>query len=56
VEWLAFICFLISFLTGWHTLARRFHAQAESHGEIRIANPFFSSVYLRCWTPAVAFA
>lgn len=48
--WMAVICFLISFLTGWHTLAKRFRTQAEPYGETRVVGPLFSTVYLRYWT------
>lgn len=48
--WMAMICFLISFLTGWHTLAKRFRAQAEPYGETRVVGPLFSTIYLRYWT------
>jgi hypothetical protein len=41
---------LISFITGWHALARRFKEQSEPYGETKIAGPFFFTVYMRNWT------
>ncbi len=43
-------CFLISFFTGWFTLARRFKKQSEPYGEIKTAGPFFYTVYMRFWS------
>ena len=43
------VCFLISFFTGWLSLARRFKKQSEPYGEIRSAGPFFYTVYMRWW-------
>jgi hypothetical protein len=43
------ICCLISFLTGWFSLARRFKKQSEPYGEIHSAGPFFYTVYMRFW-------
>lgn len=47
--WMAVICLLISILTGWHTLAKRFRAQAEPYGETRTVGPLFCTVYMRYW-------
>jgi hypothetical protein len=44
------ICYLISFLTGWFPLARRFKTQTEPYGEIRSAGPFFYTIYMRFWS------
>lgn len=43
------ISFLISFITGWFTLARRFRQQSAPYGEMRTAGPFFYTVYMRFW-------
>lgn len=43
------ICYLVSFFTGWLTLARRFKKRSEPHGQIRSAGPFFYGVYMRWW-------
>jgi hypothetical protein len=48
ILWCA-VCFLISFLTGWFALVRRFKKQSEPYGEIRSAGPFFYTVYMRFW-------
>ena len=37
-------------MTGWFALTRRFRKQAEPCGEIRIAGPFFYTVYMRFWS------
>lgn len=44
------ISFLISALTGWSTLAKRFRKQSEPLGETRTAGPFFYTVYMRAWS------
>jgi hypothetical protein len=44
-----FICYFISFVSGWFTLSRRFTKQAEPYGETRTVGPFFYTVYLRFW-------
>ena len=52
IIFIAFWCaigYLVSFLTGWLALARRFKKQSEPYGEIRSAGPFFYSVYMRFW-------
>jgi hypothetical protein len=43
------ICFLISFSTGWFTLARRFKKQSGPYGEIHSVGPFLYTVYMRFW-------
>jgi hypothetical protein len=43
------ICYLVSFFTGWLTLARRFKKKSEPYGEIHSAGPFFYGVYMRWW-------
>jgi hypothetical protein len=40
---------LISIMSGWHTLSKRFKKQSEPYGEIKSAGPFFYSVYMRFW-------
>jgi len=47
VAWLALICFLIGFVSGWHKLSKRFRAQAEPYGDTRCAGPFFYGVQMR---------
>ncbi len=42
--------YLISFLTGWNALARRFRAQSEPYADARTVGPFFYTIYLRYWT------
>ena len=52
IIFIAFWCaigYLVSFLTGWLALARRFKKQSEPYGEIRSAGPFFYTVYMRFW-------
>jgi hypothetical protein len=52
IIFIAFWCaigYLVSFLTGWLALARRFIKQSEPYGEIRSAGPFFYTVYMRFW-------
>jgi hypothetical protein len=44
------ICYLISLLTGWFALARRFRKRSQPYGETRTAGPFFYTVYLRFWS------
>lgn len=44
------VSFLISFLTGWFTLSRRFKKQSDPYGETRSAGPFFYRVFLRFWS------
>jgi hypothetical protein len=44
------VCFLISFITGWHALVRRFRKQSEPYGETRTAGPFLYTVYMRFWS------
>lgn len=43
VFWCAF-CFLISFMTGWFSLGRRFKRQSDPYGETKTAGPFFYTV------------
>src|SRR5271157_4312108 len=49
VGFMCFICFIISIMSGWFSLSRRFRAQAEPCGETRSAGPFFYTVYMRFW-------
>jgi hypothetical protein len=42
-----FICFLISLLSGWFSLSKRFRKQSEPYGETRTAGPLFYSVRMR---------
>lgn len=44
------VCELISFVSRWHALARRFTQQSQPYGETRSAGPFLYSVYGRFWT------
>ncbi len=44
------VSFLISFMTGWFALARRFRKQSDPYGEVRSAGPFFYTVYMRAWS------
>ena len=44
------ICYLISFMSGWLTLARRFRSESDPFGDTRNAGPYFYTVYLRYWT------
>jgi len=41
------VCLLVSFISGWYALSRRFRKQSEPYGEVRVAGPFFYSVYTR---------
>jgi hypothetical protein len=50
VAFWCFVCFLISFVTGWHALAARFTKQSEPYGELRSVGPFFYTVYMRLWS------
>lgn len=43
------ICCLISLMTGWFSLGRRFKRQSEPYGETKTAGPFFYTVYMRWW-------
>jgi len=49
ISWYA-LCFFISFMTGWHTLAQRFRTQAEPYGDTKTAGPFSYTVYMRHWS------
>ena len=40
---------LVSFMTGWFTLGRRFKRQSDPYGETKTAGPFFYTVYMRFW-------
>ncbi|MDE3149709.1 MAG: hypothetical protein KGL37_09595 [Acidobacteriota bacterium] len=44
-----FVCFIISVISGWFALCRRFRAKSEPLGEIRSAGPLFYTVYMRFW-------
>ena len=46
---MCFICFLISFISGWYKLSERFRAQSEPYGQTRSVGPFFYTVYMRFW-------
>ncbi len=48
ILWCA-VCFLVSFMTGWFSLGRRFKRQSDPYGETRTAGPFFYGVYMRFW-------
>ena len=45
-----FVSFLSSVLTGWHTLSKRFRAEAEPNGVTKSAGPFPYTVYTRYWS------
>lgn len=44
------ICYLVSLMSGWLALSRRFRAQSEPYGDVRTAGPLFYSVYARFWS------
>jgi hypothetical protein len=41
---------LISRLTGWAVLARRFRSQSEPYGDARTVGPWLLTIYMRYWT------
>jgi hypothetical protein len=41
------VCYLISVLSGWHALVRRFCAHTEAYGDAKSAGPFFYGVQMR---------
>lgn len=43
------VCFIISMVSGWFALARRFRMQSEPYGDLKTAGPFFYTVYMRFW-------
>ncbi len=45
-----FAMYLVSLLSGWQALTRRFRAQSEPTGPMQTAGPFLFTVYLRNWT------
>jgi hypothetical protein len=49
VGFMCFICFIISMMSGWFSLSRRFRAEAEPYGQIKSVGPFFYTVYMRFW-------
>jgi hypothetical protein len=44
------VSFLVSFMTGWFALARRFEKQSDPYGEVHSAGPFFYTIYMRAWS------
>jgi len=50
IAWLSLILFLVSLLSGWRKLSKRFRAQSETYGVTKSAGPFFYTVYLRYWS------
>jgi hypothetical protein len=42
--------FLMSAISGWFALSRRFRKQSEPYGETKTAGPFFYTVYTRYWS------
>ena len=46
---IGFICFLISFISGWYKLSKSFRAQSEPYGQTTSAGPFFYTVYMQFW-------
>jgi hypothetical protein len=49
VAFWSLISFLISFMSGWFTLSRRFRKQSEPYGDTKNAGPFFYTAYMRFW-------
>jgi hypothetical protein len=43
------IGFLVSFISGWLALSRRFKRQSEPYGETKTAGPLFYTIYMRFW-------
>ena len=43
------IGFLVSFISGWSALSRRFKRQSEPYGETKTAGPLLYTVYMRWW-------
>jgi hypothetical protein len=43
------IGFLVSFISGWLALSRRFKRQSEPYGETKTSGPLFYTVYMRFW-------
>jgi hypothetical protein len=43
----AFVSIVLSFMGGWHSLSRRFRAQAEPYGQTKSAGPLFYGVQMR---------
>ena len=43
------VCSLISLLSGWFALSRRFPRQSEPYGVTRRVGPWFGTVYTRFW-------
>ncbi|HWE87065.1 MAG TPA: hypothetical protein VG267_19120 [Terracidiphilus sp.] len=43
------VSFVISFISGWFSLSRRFRKQSDPYGEARSAGPWFYTVYMRLW-------
>jgi hypothetical protein len=41
------ICFIISVVSGWHALSRRFRSQTEPYGQTRTAGPLFYGAKMR---------
>jgi hypothetical protein len=46
---ISLVCTLTSWISGWHSLTRRFRANSEPYGDILTAGPFFYKVYFRLW-------
>ena len=44
------VCFMISLLSGWFSLSRRFRKQSAPYGETRSIGLFFSTVKMRYWS------
>lgn len=44
------ICFLVSLITGWFSLGRRFKREAGPYGETKTAGPLLYTVYMRFWS------
>jgi len=49
VGFMCFICFIISIMSGWFSLSRRFRTEDEPYGQIKSVGPFFYTVYMRFW-------
>ena len=44
-----FVCFVISIISGWFALSRRFRKESDPLGETRTAGPWFYTIYMRFW-------
>jgi len=42
-----FVCIVLSVMSGWFALSRRFHKQSDPYGETRSAGPFSYGIRMR---------